>query len=170
MILAIHGETTTATAISTPNAPTQDRQVGPAYLGANIMNALVFMTVRDNCDLKRVEIIPSYAMRCWTSPSLHPQTIVFRTDSDAPVSRALIFQQNKDLFEFSGGNYGLQNKPRRSLPHPNQIYCEVQGGKAFAALIMGGAPTDRRYRGLNDGSISKIHKRNEKGVAEFLYQ
>lgn len=54
----------------------------------------------DNYELDKVQIVPSYAMRTWTSSSLEPQTILFRTDHRSPLSRTLVFQQKKDMFEF----------------------------------------------------------------------
>jgi hypothetical protein len=52
---------------------------------------------RDNYDLEQVRMIPSYAMRTWTAPSLEPQTIIFRTDDGSLIPRTLVFQENKGL-------------------------------------------------------------------------
>ena len=54
----------------------------------------------DGFDLSRVQLIPSYATRTWTSVSLDPQTILFRVDDVSPVTRILAFQHLKDMFEF----------------------------------------------------------------------
>ena len=50
---------------------------------------------RDGFDLEKVQIVPSYAKRTWNSPSLDPQTMVFKTDDMSPVSRTLAFYQTK---------------------------------------------------------------------------
>jgi hypothetical protein len=50
---------------------------------------------RDGFDLEKVQIVPSYAKRTWTTPALDPQTMVFKTDDMSPVSRTLAFYQTK---------------------------------------------------------------------------
>ncbi|KAF8865685.1 hypothetical protein BDZ45DRAFT_736257 [Acephala macrosclerotiorum] len=55
----------------------------------------------DNYDLGQVQVIPSYALRTWTAPSLEPQTMMFRTDQNSPFSRTLVFHQNRGyMFDF----------------------------------------------------------------------
>lgn len=62
----------------------------------------------DGYDLSKVQIIPSYGTRTWTSVSLNPQTVLFRVDDVSPVTRILTFQQTKDMFEFQQSVTGFK--------------------------------------------------------------
>ncbi|KUJ21640.1 uncharacterized protein LY89DRAFT_767791 [Mollisia scopiformis] len=110
--------------ISAAASPRQETRILAAEYGTKIMNVTrarnnasivprqnqMLIAIRDNYDFDHVEIVPSYALRTWATASVHPLTMLFKTDGAAPFSRNLVFQQNKDLFEFQQAITGFKVK------------------------------------------------------------
>jgi hypothetical protein len=67
---------------------------------------------RDGFDIDKVQIIPSYAKRTWTTPASEPQTMAFKTDEMSPITRTLAFYQTKgESYIRSTNSFKLTSTP-----------------------------------------------------------